>query len=213
LLLVGGLFFGFVSGRIRDRHLSHGLDAGEIAQMEGEVIRHDYGYCAQIAGRPLSRISGSKSVQLPPGTYRFYYLPRARRPLSAKHLNLDERGGLYASLLQALAQAHGFTAEDLTQNRLGLLSDGQRARVRGKRQDRELDLLGSRVEMAEGAVTRLNWSDTNNGTQAYKIAGANQATLRFVVGSLAFNALIPWIQYRVYSLLHTRQLASNEPLP
>jgi hypothetical protein len=212
-LLVGGLFFGFVTGRIRDRQLSHELDTGEIAEMEGEVIMHDNGYRAQISGRPLSTISGSKTVQLPPGTYRFYYLPRARRILSAEHLNLDERGGPYASLLQALAQANGFTREDLTQNRLGLLSDGQQARVTGKRQDRERDLQGGRVEMVEGTVLRLDWSDTNNDTQAYEITGDNLTTLRFVVEGSVYDALIPGIRYRVYYLPHTKQLASMEPLP
>jgi hypothetical protein len=78
------------SGRIRED-----MAAGVVEQDEGEVTFTPRGYEARLNPRPLQmtpvigpidRPLPPSIVPLPPGRYRFYYLPRSRTLLSAEPL-------------------------------------------------------------------------------------------------------------------------------
>ncbi len=122
LLLVQG---NSLAGRLR---LRRDLLDGSIAQDDGQVtFKSSVGYVARVQGRPLSSMDGDQAVDLAPGSYRFYYLPRTGRILSAERQPLFEPGGPQAGLLAALAEAHGFSLEELDLNRQGWVSGKQRA--------------------------------------------------------------------------------------
>lgn len=121
---------GSLRGKLR---LRRDLMDGYIAQEDGQVIfKTSVGYVARTAGQALRSLEGDQVVDLPPGNYHFYYLPHTRRILSAERQMLFEPGGPQAGLLLALSQAHGFSLEELEQNRQGLVSGGQRGRLRGR---------------------------------------------------------------------------------
>jgi hypothetical protein len=76
-------------------HIREDLAAGRVEQDEGEVTFTPRGYQAFLAPRaslttpvigPIERPFPPRVVQLPPGRYRFYYLPRSRTLLSAEPL-------------------------------------------------------------------------------------------------------------------------------
>ncbi len=112
--------------------LRRDLTNGVVAQEDGQVICvRTRGYVARGRRRPLRSLYGSWAVNLPPGAYRFYYLPHSRRILSAEWPALLEPGGPAASLLSALAEAHGFHPGDLNANRQGQISARQRFALMG----------------------------------------------------------------------------------
>jgi hypothetical protein len=133
---VTGLFLWVVSrwllipctGRLLfNLRLRWDLANGMIAQEDGQVtFARRRGYVARGRRRPLRSLHGSWEVNLPPGAYRFYYLPHSRRILSAERQALLEPGGPAASLLSALATAHGFRPGDLHMNWQGRMSLRQR---------------------------------------------------------------------------------------
>jgi hypothetical protein len=132
--------------------LRRDLAQGAIMQADGQVTflaRH--GSVAQAAGEPLSGIDDGKAVGLVPGMYRFWYLPRSRRVLSAEQQTLFEPGASRADLQAALARANGFRLEDLERNRLGWISTRQRTVLVRQM----LGLLVSTVAVVSGAVWQL----------------------------------------------------------
>ncbi|HLV99304.1 MAG TPA: hypothetical protein VKT82_11580 [Ktedonobacterales bacterium] len=107
--------------------LRRDLAEGYIAQADGQVIfSSGAGYHARIFGQTLADLGGDKTLTLPPGAYRFYYLPRSRRMLSAERQMLFEPGGPQAGVREALARANGFRMDELDTNRQGGLSAHQR---------------------------------------------------------------------------------------
>ncbi len=105
---------------------------GRIVQDDGYIVFRRGRYIAKVAGRSLKATDGRKRLNLAPGAYRFFYLPRTGRILSAQPLQYDESYGASAftqGLLDALAQTNHFDMDDLLANRQGRLSSKQAARV------------------------------------------------------------------------------------
>lgn len=108
------------------------LEAGEVQQADGLVVWRGHRYAAEFPGRAFW--SSNTVAGLPPGPYRFYYLPRSGRVLSAQAmpgLMVAETmpGGALATLDGVLGQVIGFSAGDIELNRQGQLAPGQRARL------------------------------------------------------------------------------------
>ncbi len=116
-----------VAPLLRRSRLLRDLAGGSIEQAEGQVVFERTGYVARVNGRLLRDSVGKTEVNLPPGWYRFYVLPLTSRVLSAEALSPLSQG--QAAVLDALAQAHRFTFNDLACNRLGQLSARQRGRL------------------------------------------------------------------------------------
>jgi hypothetical protein len=112
---------------IRALRVRQDLAAGQVEQAEGTVRWRGNRYAADVPGRPIW--SGSTVTGLAPGPYRFYYLPRSGRLLSAEALPGLAPAGELAPLVQVLGQVLGFGPADLEANRAGQLGAGQRARL------------------------------------------------------------------------------------
>ena len=156
-------------------HLRRELAEGQIAQQEGRVSFTNHDYRTQTVGRPLLNIDGGKEVSLPPGTYRFAYLPRSRRILSGEQQWTADPGGPYAGLLLALAQSNDFSLEDLAMNRQSQLSNQQRARLSARKKaaaDHQEDLREGCTEMLEGFVQRKKVSSEDGSDRSYLLPGA-----------------------------------------
>jgi hypothetical protein len=124
-LLLVSLFS--LQGRL---NLRRDLAEGSIAQADGEVLfSNSAGYHARVFGQTLAALDGDRTLSLAPGLYRFYYLPRSRRILSAERQMLFEPGGPKAGLREALSRANNFRMDELDTNRQGGLSARQRFRV------------------------------------------------------------------------------------
>ncbi len=113
--------------------LRHDLAEGLIAQDDGQVgFGKKHGYIARTSWGALSSLDGAAAVDLAPGAYHFFYLPLSRRLLSAERQEIFEPDGPQAGLLAALAEANGFSLDELEMNRQGRLSGRQRLKkVRG----------------------------------------------------------------------------------
>lgn len=148
--------------------LRRDLAEGYIAQEDGQVIfTNSHGYMARVAGRALRDMDGSKAVNLAPGSYRFYYLPRSGRILSAERQTLFDPGGPQAGLLLALSQAHHFSLDELDTNRLGHVSGRQRGRLVSK--------LVFLVVIAAALVIGSIWQSTlvlQNGPWSFLVLAA-----------------------------------------
>lgn len=120
------------AGRLSTKlRLRRDLAEGRIDQEDGEVIfTMKSGYIPRISrGGELYNVDGSAKVDLAPGAYHFYVLPRSRRVLSAERQEVFEPGGSQAGLLAALGEANGFTQRELEQNRQGRTSARQQAGI------------------------------------------------------------------------------------
>jgi hypothetical protein len=92
-LLALGIYAPIGMRRQRERTQEE-LAAGVVAQGEGVVAFSTSGYLARLewTGQPLQGMAGAmwrrpRRVNLPPGRYRFYYLPRTGALLSAEPLD------------------------------------------------------------------------------------------------------------------------------
>ena len=129
---------------------------GYIAQDDGQVsFTKKYGYVARTSrGMALRNLDGGVAVNLAPGAYHVYFLPRSRRLLSAEPQEQFEPGVVSGtgtpadSLLVALAQANGFSLIELELNRQGRISFLQRFAALG----RTLFMLALAVGVAIAAV-------------------------------------------------------------
>jgi hypothetical protein len=149
------LIFARLSDQVRKGiGLRQDVTAGRLASADGQVTFTEQGYRAQMAGRTLWTLDGEPEVRLPPGTYRFTYLPRSRRILTGEWQGSREPGGPSAGLLAVLAQTNAFDLDDLAMNRHGRLWEAQRARPSDRKRVAELDadVQEGRVEMADGEV-------------------------------------------------------------
>ncbi len=103
------------------------LEAGEVQQADGVVAWRRYRYAAEFPGRAFW--ANNTMLSLPPGPYRFYYLPRSGYVLSAQAMpgmmTISETAGID----QVLGQVIGFSAGDVERNRAGQLGGGQAARM------------------------------------------------------------------------------------
>lgn len=112
-------------GRVISEEGTVSWGAGEIFSMKSYVARTSQ----------FKLLAPSYTLQLPPGQYRLYFLPKTRFLLSAEPLT-EARSLLPEStsnsekqaLIGVLAKAHNFTLEELEANRRGQLSIRQRGR-------------------------------------------------------------------------------------
>lgn len=85
------------------------------------------GFTAKVNEEELILSSSHEASGLLPGVrYNFYYLPESRFVLSAEQLGEISSGQVRLALTEILAQANGFTLEDLKANQNGEVTDSQR---------------------------------------------------------------------------------------
>lgn len=104
------------SARHRSRLLREDL-AGGVERVEGEVTFTRRGYEARLDPRPrpgtpivgpLERPLPSRPVQLPPGRYRFFFLPQSRTLLSAEPLTPMAAGAAFPPAADPLLGLPGY---------------------------------------------------------------------------------------------------------
>jgi hypothetical protein len=183
-----------------------------IEQVEGQVVysRFNAQHACYQARTPAFRLwstDGMKEVLLPPGVYHFFYLPFSRRVLSAEWVRAHEPGGPYMEMVQALMQAHHFTADDLEYNRQGKLSPAQEARW--PKDQRPARSRGAPLVMKEGVIGREMSSLDGETEYTYDIP---KVPFGLKVSKQAYYALVPGVRYRVSYLVSPRVLLSIEPL-
>lgn len=129
--LIIGLFLVQVGERMisslrklrRLAQTQHELSVGLLAQAPGQVIWQARRYVAQIPGHTLYF---APPLNLPPGNYRFFYLPRSRWLLAAESLNPADPTHTTQPYLAVLARANHFSLDALVANRQGQLCEAQR---------------------------------------------------------------------------------------
>jgi hypothetical protein len=85
------------------------------------------GFSAKVNEEDLILSATHDSSGLLPGVrYNFYYLPESRFVLSAEQLGEISSGQVRQALTEVLAQANGFTLDDLKANQNGEVTDAQR---------------------------------------------------------------------------------------
>jgi hypothetical protein len=85
------------------------------------------GFTAKVVDEELILSTSNEASGLVPGVrYNFYYLPESRFVLSAEQLGQVSTGQVRLALTDILAQANGFTQEDLQTNQNGEVTDAQR---------------------------------------------------------------------------------------
>lgn len=122
LLIIGSALWQLWQAATWRQEFQH----SQIAQATGEVRATRPGYTAYAAGIKLR--TPLQKVDLLPGTYHFYYLPRSHYLLSAQPLDSDVRTG-QADLRQNLGRTFRFNDDDLAANRAGQLSRRQWLRL------------------------------------------------------------------------------------
>jgi hypothetical protein len=214
LALAGPIIFLLFYFHWRGRVLRE-LAAGSIAQIEGQVVYTPVNasyecYQARTPGLALRGTDGKQEVLLPPGVYRFFYLPFSRRILSGEWVGPNEPGGPYAEMLRALMKTNAFTEDDLALNQQGLLSPTQQARWNKYSYDPKYGPREAKVQMQEAFVDRD--MDELDGATYYSYVIPK---IRFTpsVSAPAYHALIPGVRYRVHFVLLPWMLLSIEPLP
>lgn len=114
---------------IRTRRVQAESGEEQVEQAEGEVVWKEGNFVAEIQGQRLRPIYG-ETLNLPPGRYRFFYLPHRGELLSGEPLSSRDASAATPSLLEALAQANEFKVEALQANREGRFADSQTSWLR-----------------------------------------------------------------------------------
>lgn len=103
----------------RNWNMTRDIRSGHIASVEGTVRWNGRRYVLSTAVAGLQSVHGP--IEILPGRYRFYFLPHARRLLSAQPIEtLQDRIGKHRA---ALRRAMGFTAADVKRCEQGLAPD------------------------------------------------------------------------------------------
>lgn len=118
------------------------------------------------------------NVMLPPGDYRFYYLPPRNWLLSAEPLSTEEE--MKANLIEVLGQVFGFDPGDLDSLRIQAAS-GDAKMVEGQPQ-------------IETPPPHSTTDETISSNVTYAAIGG----IKFRVPNEAASAFIPELSYRVY---------------
>jgi hypothetical protein len=122
-LIFGGIALGGLRGVVRLLIAHFDLSGGRAEQAEGRLVWRRKTYRGVVEGRTLELLRG---VEMMPGAYRFYYLPRSGLVIGAEKLSL---GSSLTEQLDDLRRALGdvldFTDDDLPENRAGRLSTRQ----------------------------------------------------------------------------------------
>ena len=116
---------GFLIGGIRNLWTWSRVSApGSLAMAEGRLVWRRNNYRGEIDGAQLS-LPGA--AELPPGSYRFFYVTGANLIASAERLSLSlSPNDQQEELSRALRDALDFTPEDLESNKTMQLSGRQR---------------------------------------------------------------------------------------
>lgn len=123
LLILGyGLFFGWRAWNTRQE-----IRDGKIVGGHGQVFRTSKGYNARV-GKKMLRTFALNKVDLLPGNYYFFFLPRSGFLLSAESLEANDLLGA-AELTKDLGSHFHFNDNDLNLNQTGHLSGRQRFRL------------------------------------------------------------------------------------
>lgn len=100
-----------------------------IRQAQGQVSFDKNGYVFKTADRNLTLPSDENTGGLLPGaTYRVFYLEESGFLLSAEEIFPPSPAQARAALTEILAQANGFTLDDLAANRSGEVTPSQRTK-------------------------------------------------------------------------------------
>ena len=118
---------GLAIGYSKRRAIKMDLNAGLVAQGFGEVRLSGKALHALIEGRELKAIEGAYKINLPPGRYQFFFLPRSRYLLSADKLDRNDKTN--EELITLLNQAYHVDRATLQQNQAQKLSAKQRIRT------------------------------------------------------------------------------------
>jgi hypothetical protein len=132
---LGYLFIGLLLVPVGERMISslrelrrlaqtqHELSTGLLVQTPGQVVWRARRYVAQIPGHTLYF---APPLNLPPGDYRFFYLPHSRWLLAAESFGRADPTQTIQPYLAVLARANHFSLDALAANRQGQLSAAQR---------------------------------------------------------------------------------------
>jgi len=93
----------------------------QIEHAEGQITWGGQNYITEVEGR---RLKPAGRLNLPPGNYQLFYLPRAGWLLSAERLAAGEQQ-TSPDLRNILAHANGSSLEAIVDNRRGRLADDQ----------------------------------------------------------------------------------------
>lgn len=112
------------------RKVNRDLQQNAIRQAQGRIAFGKQGYFFDADGQPLRLPHLDQSDGLLPGVlYRVYYLAESRLVLSAEEAFPPSPAQVRAALTEILAQANGFSQDDLTANRNGILTPPQRRKL------------------------------------------------------------------------------------
>jgi hypothetical protein len=106
-----------------------GAGGERVAQAEGRIKWGGRAYVAEAGGGGLLSVTGD--LNLPPGAYRFFFLPVGRLLLSAERLGRGAGGAAgEEGLRKALAEANGFSLGALAEHRAGRVTRDDLSRLK-----------------------------------------------------------------------------------
>jgi hypothetical protein len=124
LLLIIGLFAGLFFGEWFVFFAENDLENRVVESATGRIEWNGRRYQMRTDTRLLRSLRSAVALP-PPGDYRFYYLPHMGLVVMAEQLPAAHRAGPASILYQALSNANRFSADDLSQNQKGFLSQVQ----------------------------------------------------------------------------------------
>ncbi len=104
------------------------LTEGRVEMVDGQVIWKRSRLTTQAPDHRLKPIY-SDTLNLAPGSYRFYFLPESGGLLSAESLGISDQSASRRELIGILAKANHFEPAWLELNRAGNLAPGQKRRL------------------------------------------------------------------------------------
>jgi hypothetical protein len=102
------------------------LTKGQINQALGQIRWKRRKYVAKLARHTAKPLFNTLELGLPPGTYRFFYLPKSKLLLAAER---QWGGSLESNLLGPLFKVWRFNSSDLVANRMQRLSRKQKQKL------------------------------------------------------------------------------------
>jgi len=169
---------------LRNWNMKQDISAGIIAGAEGAVSWNGRRYVVDAPVSSLQSVHGPLEVL--PGAYMYYYLPHARRLLSAQPL--ESRQQYIDNHRRVLNQVVGVADQALKQMNRGELSEPE-------------------VKRVEGEITKSFRYRTRR--TVYEITCNNHV---FPVSEKIYNALIEEQLYSLYYTATTETIVAAEPL-
>lgn len=128
MVVILGLSKGLYGWWMNSRKLKMDRANGVVRSGVGELgYSPKKGFTAKVVDEEFILSSSNEACGLLPGVrYNFYYLPESRFVLSVEQLGEISSGQVRLALTNILAQANGFSAEDLQVNQNGEVTQAQR---------------------------------------------------------------------------------------